>query len=117
MSQFNMRRRLGLATRTGRRVAVAGAGAALAAAAVLSGASPAFAKPGAVMSFTPSPYSYGNVEAGESANAHVIGPGESSPHGLAVVGSHLCWASVNDETVFQANLDGALRATRGSPGR
>ena len=72
---------------------------------------------GAVMSFAPSPYSYGNVEAGESANAHVIGPGESSPHGLAVVGSHLCWASVNDETVFQANLDGALRATRGSPGR
>ena len=68
MSQFNMLRRLGLATQTGRRVAVAGAGAALAAAAVLSGASPAFAKPGAVMSFAPSPYSYGNVEAGESAS-------------------------------------------------
>jgi len=63
-----MLRRLGLATQTGRRVAVAGAGAALAAAAVLSGASPAFAKPGAVMSFAPSPYSYGNVEAGESAS-------------------------------------------------
>ena len=68
MSQFNMRRRLGLATETGRRVAVAGAGAALAAAAVLSGATAAFAKPGAVMSFAPSPYSYGNVEAGESAS-------------------------------------------------
>lgn len=39
----------------------------------------------------------------DGSNAHVIEPGESSPHGLAVVGSHLYWASVNDETVFQAN--------------
>jgi hypothetical protein len=32
--------------------------------------------------------------------------GQSSPHGLAVYGNHLFIASVQDETIYKANLDG-----------
>ncbi len=51
-----------------RRVAAAGTGAVLAAAAVLAGTGPAAATPRApVLAFTPSPYDYGRVTAGQTA--------------------------------------------------
>ena len=64
MSQYSGPRRVAGA----RRVAAAGTGAVLAAAAVLATAGPAAATPRApVLAFTPSPYDYGRVTAGQTA--------------------------------------------------
>ena len=36
----------------------------------------------------------------------LIVAGQSSPYGLAVCGNHLFFASVQDETIYKANLNG-----------
>ena len=57
------------APRAWRRVAAAGAAGTLAAAAMLAGAAPAAARPApAALAFSPSPYHYGQVAAGQAAS-------------------------------------------------